>query len=211
MSRSMEQLRYHELPDCFSDAELRNVVPGTAHRRYGLLKRVLASGELVHLRRGLYCLGERYRRHAPNLYAIAERLYGPSYVSFESALAHHGWIPEAVPTVTSASARRSKLFETPLGVFSFTCIPARVFFAHVERIAAGADVFFMARPWRAVADYVYANGKAWKGLRPLIEGLRVEEEHLRRATREELEDLSRSFGRGRVTAFLRGCIRELGL
>lgn len=206
-----QQFEYHKMPAFLSDTELKNAAPGTDHRRYALIKRAVVNGDLIHLRRGLYCLSERYRRAAPNLYVAAQRVYGPSYVSFESALSYHGWIPEAVPTVASACARRSRDFETPLGRFSFTRIPARVFYAHVERVADGPDVFFMARPWRAIADYVYANGKEWRGVHPLIESLRIDEEELRAATREELEDLDRSFGSGRVSRFIRGVIGDLGL
>jgi hypothetical protein len=45
-------------------------------------------------------------------------------VSLESALAHHGLIPKAVYRVGSVTSSRSRVFETPLGIFSFVRVPA---------------------------------------------------------------------------------------
>ncbi len=211
MGKSLEELHYFDLPPFFSDTEVANIVPGTEDRRYALLKRAMARGDLLHMRKGVYCVAKRYQRKALNLYSIAQRMYGPSYVSFESALSYRSWIPEAVPWVTSACVRRSREFQTPLGAFTFTRVPAKVFLAHVERLVSDADSFFMATPWRAIADYIYAHGKEWKGIHPLIHSLRIDEEYLQAATRDELEDLDRSFGKARVSAFLNGVIRELNL
>src|SRR3990167_2822579 len=55
----------------------------------------------LKLRNGLYAL----RTEPPHELEIANRLYEPSYVSFEYALAHHGVIPETVYTVTSATTK----------------------------------------------------------------------------------------------------------
>jgi len=211
MSKTLENLHYQELPDCFSDTELEHLVSGTDARRHALVKRAIAKGEIVRLKRGRYCLAERFRRRPLNLFAVAQRLYGPSYVSFESALSYHGWIPESVPAVTSACAGRSCSFETELALFDFRRVPARLFLAHVDRIVDGDAVFFMATPWRAVADYVYINRKDWRGVDPLIKSLRIEGDDFGKTTREELESIDLSFGKRRVTRFLRGVIRELDL
>lgn len=55
------------------------------------VSRIMAAGELIPLRRGLY-LQDR----TANPLALAPAIHGPSYVSFESALAWHGLIPERV-------------------------------------------------------------------------------------------------------------------
>lgn len=211
MTKLREQIQAQDFPMVLSDTELGNLISGTDHRRYGLLKRAVANGDLIRLRRGLYCQAGGARRAAPDPYALSERIYGPSYVSFESALSSRGWIPESVPTVCCACTRRSREFETPRGRFSFVRVPARVFFAQVERIASGPDLFFMAQPWRAIADYIYANRKEWRGLHPLIHSLRIDEEELRTASRAELEELDRSFGKRRISAFIRGVLKELRL
>ncbi len=52
--------------------------PGSEDRRYGLVKRALASGEIIRIRRGLYCLAPKYQKKSVNLYAMAQRVHGPS-------------------------------------------------------------------------------------------------------------------------------------
>ena len=111
-----------------------------------LLKRAVASREIWRLRRGLYCLSDRYTQGRVNPLELAQRIHGPSYVSLETALSHHGWIPEGVQAVTSATLGRSRTFETPVGLFSFTRVPQRRFLAGVRRVStdgggrdAGAD------------------------------------------------------------------------
>ena len=108
--------------------------PGSEDSRYGLVKRALASGEIIRIRRGLYCLAPKYQKKGINLYALAQLVYGPSYVSLESALSWHGWIPEAVHAITGASFKKAKEFTTPLGVFRYDRVPQQVFYTEVERL-----------------------------------------------------------------------------
>ncbi|MBI2347014.1 MAG: hypothetical protein HYV03_09120, partial [Deltaproteobacteria bacterium] len=77
MERLVDIIRRSIPQDSFSDAELMTLLAGTQDRRYGLIKRAIAQGDLVHLRRGLYCLAEPHRRHPLNLFALAQKIYGP--------------------------------------------------------------------------------------------------------------------------------------
>ena len=211
MSKFIDHLRSCKLPDLFSDLELKHALSGTEARRFALVKRALAKGELIRLKRGHYCVAERYRTKPLNLFAVAGWLRGLSYVSFESALSYHGWIPEATSTVSSACTGRSHTYQTALGVFEFRRVPARVFFAQVDRIMDGKLAFLMASPWKAIADYVYINRKDWKGITPLIKSLRIEADDLKNVTREELELIDRSFGKKRISVFLRNVLEEMKL
>lgn len=197
--------------DYFTDVEISTLLPGTNNRRYGLVKRALAKGQLIRLRRGLYCLAERYRRRPLNLFVLAQKIYGPSYVSFQSALSTHGWIPEAVYTVTSASFKRSRDFSTPLGEFSFTCVPVRIFLAGVGLVRVGNEGFFLATPLRALADYVRAHKKNWCGVNPLIRDLRIEEADLATLKKSDFDELYPAFQSRRVQKFLRGVQKDLRL
>ena len=79
--------------DSFSDVEILNCFGGSPNHRYALIKRAVKHQELIHLRRGFYLLSEKYRRHPLNLFCLAQKMYGPSYISFESALSYHPFIP----------------------------------------------------------------------------------------------------------------------
>jgi len=159
--------------DTFTDTELWAIVPGTPSSRYNAVKRAIAKQQLIPIRKGLYSLAKRYQKHGISTFALANQIYGPSYVSFESALSHHGLIPEATYTVTNASLVRKKLFDTPLGVFSYTPVSKRTFMVGVERIEQGRDSFFMASPLKALVDYVYVHKLNWTCMEPLRESLRI--------------------------------------
>ena len=75
---------------------IMNLCKGSADSRYGVIKRAVAQGQLVHIKRGLYILAEKYQRRGSNLFELAQYIYGPSYISFESALSFHACIPESV-------------------------------------------------------------------------------------------------------------------
>ncbi len=151
--------------DCLKDTELLNLIHGSPNRRYGLVKRALARCDLIHVKRGLYYLAPKYRRGSLNLLWLTQYIYGPSYISFESALAYHGWIPEAVHTITAASTKRSCEYKTPLGNFCFIKISCKPFFSCVNRIIEGKLSYYIATPWKALADLVYSYKKNWRNIR----------------------------------------------
>ncbi|MDE6450983.1 MAG: hypothetical protein K2L23_01590 [Odoribacter sp.] len=77
------------------------------------------NGEIVRLKRGLFLRATE----KPNMMLIANHIYGPSYISRESALRYYGLIPEHVYTTTSVSINRSRVFENKLWRFSYDCLP----------------------------------------------------------------------------------------
>jgi predicted transcriptional regulator of viral defense system len=192
-----------------NDTTLHALVPGTDDKRYGLVKRALKKGELVHLKRGLYALSDKWRQRPINLYEAAQKIYGPSYISLETALSHHGWIPEAVYTVTSVCFKRSKEFDTPLGRFSYAHIPSNYFFAGVQRISSANSVFLMATPWRSLADYVYVHQKNWTSLKPVLKDLRVDPNQFQNVDVSLLNEIYEAFRSFRVKKFIEGIQKEL--
>ncbi|MBI4238921.1 MAG: hypothetical protein HY696_10995 [Deltaproteobacteria bacterium] len=211
MSPFIDSIRARIPYDSFSDTELLQIFPGSKDRLYGLVKRALARRDFIHLRRGVYCLAEPYRRRPLNLFVLAQKLYGPSYISYETALVHHGWIPEAVYTTTSAARLRTRAFHTPLGIFHFTTVPLHGFMTAVERCVVADEVFFMARPWRAIVDYMRSHRKSWRGVGPLLHDLRLDEEQMHTTTAEELNALA-AVNRSRpIVRFLNRVRKDLQL
>ncbi len=185
---------------------------GRGARLDALLKRAVASREVWRLRRGLYCLSDRYAQGRVDPLELAQRIHGPSYVSLETALSHHGWIPEGVQAVTSAALGRSRTFETPLGPFSFTRIPQRRFLAGVRRVSTdGGGAFFLATPLKALADLVYTQRSDWQSAAPVVESLRVEEDSLGELTGELFDEVMSAYRPGRVHRFLSGLRKDLEL
>ena len=76
------------------------------------------KGDIQKIRNGWYFLTEK-KMSEGLLLAIANQIYTPSYISLESALSWHGLIPEGVFTITSVCTRKTQLFETPIGKFTY--------------------------------------------------------------------------------------------
>ncbi len=196
----------------FTSQDVATLFPGSENRRYSLVKRAIANGEIIHIRRGLYCLARKYRKKNLSPYAVAEHIYGPSYISLELALSWHSWIPEAVYTLTSVSFKKSKDFNTPLGRFSYNHVPQKVFYTCVERLAdEDGNVFFMATPLKALADYVYIHKHNWEGLNPAAKSLRIEPEEFDQVKTEQLELLTNNYTSKRVQRFIKGLREDLKL
>jgi hypothetical protein len=173
---------------------------------------------VIRIHRGLYCLAPKYLRRKPNPLVFSQLIHGPSYISLEAALSYHGWIPEAVYVITSACMDRGREFETPLGHFSFTRIPQKVFYAEVTRIEKqdgneqgihAGESFLIASPLKALADYVYAHRVDWASASPVIESLRVDESSLAGINSETVELLINNYSSRRVRRFLKGLRKDL--
>jgi hypothetical protein len=202
----------------FTLLELSQWIGGTSNRQFALLKRALKAGEVTRIHRGLYCLAPKYLRRKPDPLVFAQLIHGPSYISLETALSYHGWIPEAVYDITSVCTDRAREFETPLGHFSFTRIPQKVFYTEVTRIEKqdgnqpgpqAGESYLMASPLKALADYVYAHRVDWASAVPVIESLRVDESSLAGINSETIELLIDNYSSRRVRRFLKGLRKDL--
>ena len=194
----------------FTQADVAVAIERTDFSRHGLIKRAIASGEILNVRRGLYCLAEPYQKRPVRVYSISQHVYGPSYVSLESALSLHGWIPEAVYGCTCVSFNNAKEFDTPLGLFSYKRAAQKTFYTGVERcVDEHGNVFFMASPAKALADYVYVRRLTWPDVDGAIDSLRIEPEEFTSTQPGELSELVSNYGSRRVKRFLNGWLQLL--
>jgi predicted transcriptional regulator of viral defense system len=90
------------------------------------------------------------------LFEIANRIYKPSYISFEAALSFYRFIPESVYGITSASTRRTYTFHTLLGNFLYRSIKPDLFFGY-EMNTYNGNVYKIAGPEKSVLDFLYLN------------------------------------------------------
>jgi hypothetical protein len=204
----------------FTLMEMARWAGGSSNRQFALLKRALKSEEIIRIHRSLYCLAAKYLRRKLDPLVFAQRIYGPSYISLETALSYHGWIPEAVYAITSASLGRSREIETPLGHFSFTRIPQKVFYADVVRIEKetgdhgdrrpyAVESFLIASPLKALSDYMYAHRLDWTSVDPVIESLRVDRKLLSDILAGDFDRLIAGYTSRRVRRFLEGLRKDL--
>lgn len=87
---------------------------------------------------------------------MANKIYGPSYVSREYALAYYGLIPEYVAEVTSMSTKRSRNFDTPIGRFSYVHIPPKLYQINFNLVTVrNNETALLATAEKALADLLY--------------------------------------------------------
>jgi predicted transcriptional regulator of viral defense system len=197
----------------FDESVVLNLFPDASlPARRVLVHRAAAHGEVLKLKPGFYCLAPEFRKSPPHPFAVAAVLHWPSHVSLESALAHHGLIPEAVQTVCSVTPRRSRDFSTPLGHFSFRRVVAEDPSAGVVATEVDKEIWVcIATPLRAVADLLYLRKEVrWDrgGAGFLTQSMRIAEEDLRDAVAGASAGVVETVRSERVREYLRNLVKE---
>ena len=197
-----------------SESQIARLVEGTDQRRHHLVNRALKAGELVRLRRGSYLLDEPFRDQPPHPFALAQAFVPGSYVSLETALSHHGWIPEAVHSTASVTPFRKSLqvSHERYGHFSFHPLAVRRgrFLELVDRLRIQEQGMLIAEPARALIDLVCLRKTEWQGVDWLTQGLRIDEDQLRRISSAQLRTLADTYKHKRVIHFIEALAREVG-
>lgn len=117
------------------------------------IHRWLKQGCLLQIKRGLYVVAPHISGELWSLPLIANVLYGPSYVSLDFALYHHGLIPERVIEVSSVTTRRSKSYQCAVGRFSYIHLPLPYYAMGIVQVKPVANVsYLMASPEKALCD-----------------------------------------------------------
>ena len=177
-----------------------------------LQNRVARSCKLLRLKKGLYAFSREWRKRTLSKMIIANKLYSPSYVSFETALSYHGFIPEAVYKTTSACfQKKNKSFSNDFGDFSFDYIPTRPFFMGVEHNTHLGNVL-IATALKALFDLVYICRKNYSSINDLKDDLRIDEKELESKVRDvttlELKKLSKSYKKKNVVKLYEIIVEE---
>lgn len=152
----------------------------------GKILRLTREKKLFPLCRGIYETDP-----AVPGYCLAPVLYGPSYISFDYALAQYGLIPEAVYTYTSATVgkKKEKRYENDFGVFTYRDVPADVYPLGVTVREENGYVYRIATPEKALCDKLYTLPPvhSLKELRRLLfEDLRIDEQEFAKLAKHEL-------------------------
>lgn len=188
-----------ELPSAviLNSVQMRAALGGMADQR-GKIARMLEAGELISLRRGLYA-----SRRDLDPHCLAGSIYGPSYISFETALAWHGMIPEGVTEILSATPKRAASFENDFGRFRYLSVPMAVYPVGILRITDSDLPFLIASRTKALVDRIARepNFRSMADVARWMKGMRID-----LGAGLDLEELSESavsYGRPAVRWLLR--------
>ena len=116
----------------------------------------LGRGYIQFLAGGYYLLADRQIDEG-HRFMLANRIYEPSYISRESALAYYLVIPETVLGVTSVSSRKTRQFDSQWGVFSYHSVKPALMFGYRVIEREQLVKYKIASPEKAVLDYLYWN------------------------------------------------------
>lgn len=96
----------------------------------------------------------------PTSFSIANKIYQPSYISFETALSFYHIIAETVYMVTSATPKASREFHFGEQIFSYSTIKKDVYTFYTPTSILN-ETILIAEPEKALADFLYfvAMGK----------------------------------------------------
>ena len=113
------------------------------------------NGLIIRVKRNLYVVSKKVHNQEISSELVANHLYGPSYVSLESALAHYGLIPERVYTMRSVCVKMHKRYDTPLGQFEYMKVPVQYFQIGInQEIVDKSYCFLIALPEKALCDLI---------------------------------------------------------
>ena len=174
------------------------------------ISRLVKSGDLVRLKNGFFLIAEKIEEFPIPYEQIANLLYGPSYISFEWALSFYKMIPEGVYVVTSASTTKSKVFNTPVGVFDYFYLSHHRYAIGIDQKENSSGRFLIATPEKALADLVHLKSRNLERsdlLVDLIEARRIDEDDLRNLDKKLLSEIADSYHSKAVT----NLINALGL
>jgi predicted transcriptional regulator of viral defense system len=167
---------------------------------------MLKKKEIVRIKKGLYILGEPYSKNPFYLETLSNLIYGPSYISLEYALSFYDMIPEKSEIVTAVTNKRNKVFNTPVGCFSYRYINPDLYADGVTLLSLDEkhNILIASRE-KTVADILYftdrieniAELKSY-----LFDNLRIEETEIMKLKKNDIKRLAKTYG-GNVMLFLK--------
>lgn len=121
---------------------------------------MVKQGQVLRLKRDLFCVSSKITGERYSLPLIANHLYGPSYVSLETALAYYQLIPERVVCTQSVVTKRAKQLETPLGLFTYQTVPEDYYPIGIRQEMVGDHfAFLIASPEKALCDLLLMRSR----------------------------------------------------
>lgn len=146
--------------DYFTIADLEKITNLSRSSLKVSLSRLVKNKVLIRLKRGIYVL----KNSLLNIEKIANQLYYPSYLSFESALSYYGILSQVSYTKTFATNNTSKRLILGKTEIEFRRLKSSLFFGYVLK-----NGIYIAEPEKALLDQLYmvVNSRAIINLKEL--------------------------------------------
>lgn len=158
------------------------------------INELVNQGILTSLKKGFYIAGPELKIAKPEPFLIANHLWGPSYVSIDSALSFYGFIPERVFEISSVTVKSSRQYSTSAGLFSYTHLPLPYYSYGISQANLGTEEFaLVASKEKALCDKIITTSglklRSEKNvLNYLTEDLRINEDLLATLNTDIIEE-----------------------
>jgi len=139
----------------FSIADLEKIIGLPRNSLKVALNRLTRQGVLERLTRGVYQLSI----NPVEAGVVANQLYYPSYLSFETALAHYDILSQIPFTQTFATIKKSKKIWLRETEIEYTQLKKDLFFGYIL-----TDGIYLARPEKALLDQLYLVSRGKRSL-----------------------------------------------
>jgi len=112
---------------------------------------------LIHkMRRGQYVFTHTQYHGDLYLFAVANKIIEPSYISLETALSYYQLIPDTIYTITSVTSDKTQRLDTTLGRFHYQTIPPSALTGYTTIKYENIPIS-MAHKEKAIIDYLYLH------------------------------------------------------
>ena len=163
-------------------------------RPYDKINELTKQGQLLQIKRGVFIGGPQSSISAPEHFLLANHLWGPSYVSADSALSYWGLIPERVYEVCSMTTHLAKIYKTPVGRFRYIRLPLPYYSYGIQRVElASNQMTLIAGKEKSLCDKIITTtGLKLRSVKQtreyLTDDLRISKESLRELDTEIIHD-----------------------
>lgn len=161
-------------------------------RPYDKIGEMVSQGLLLQVRKGLYVTTNLVSSVMPEQFLIANHLYGPSYISIDSALSFWGLIPEKVFEITSVTVQSTRKIYTLDTVYSFHHLPKHYYALGIQSVAlTEKQTVLMATPEKCLCDKIITTSginlrSRKQALAYLTEDLRIDKDNLSALNQETI-------------------------
>jgi len=173
------------------------------------IRGLLKDKDIVRIKKGIYVLGKEYNKPY-NKFVLANLIYGPSYITGQTAMAFWNMIPERVELTISMTMKRKKQFETPVGRFSYLYCPKKVFNIGVQLEDTGDQKnFLIASPEKALCDMTAMQTQisTKMEMKELLELMRLDYNVIKNFDLSLLEEIKTGYRRQSIKLLL-NCLKE---
>ena len=136
----------------FSLTDIRKIEPGFYRSR---LSEWQNKGYIKKIIKNYYIFSDQ-QVDEKTLFLVANKIYNPSYVSLEMALSYYHLIPESTYGLTSITTKKTAIFRTCVGDFSYRSVRPELFFGYSLAGYQGQKIK-LAEPEKAILDCLYLN------------------------------------------------------